>query len=59
MHNSEIYSMSKIYPHKTPEQLKYCAEMQRKADQAAVNIKYAVNKRLAIESFFTYLLLAI
>ncbi len=51
--------MNKIYQHKTPEQLKYCSEMQRKADQAAVNIKFAVNKRLAIESFFKYLLLAI
>lgn len=39
---------------KTEEQLSR-EEYQRKADQAAINIKYAVNKKLAIQQFLYYL----
>lgn len=47
------------YPYKTPEQLQRCAEMQSKADRAAINIKHAVNKPLAIRSFLRFLYLSI
>lgn len=49
----------KKYPHKTPQQFEYCAQMQSKADKAALNIKYAANKQLAIRTFLQYLYLSI
>lgn len=51
--------MSKKYPYKTPEQINRCAELQSKADRAAINIKYAYNKKKAVRAFLLTLYLSI
>jgi hypothetical protein len=47
------------YPHKSPEQIQRCAELQSKADRAAINIKYAYNKKKAVRAFLLTLYLSI
>jgi len=51
--------MSRKYPYKSPEQLQRCAELQSKADRAAVNIKYTYNKKKAVRAFLLTLYLSI
>jgi len=47
------------YPYKTEAQKIKCAEIQKKADAAAENIKFAANKKLAVKTFLQLLHMSI